>query len=215
MIPLGDDNTTRRTLPIVTYVLIAVNILIFLLELAGGEEFVMRWAFIPSRFLADPIASIPNIFTSMFMHAGWGHLLGNMLYLWIFGDNVEDHLGKLKFLFFYLICGIAAVFAQFAFNPSSQIPNVGASGAIAGVLGAYILLWPQGKIRVLLLNSIILMPALVVIGLWFLLQFVSGIGSLYSTNETGGVAYMAHIGGFLAGLAIAILYRTVERPKPF
>lgn len=212
MIPISDDNSLRRTSPIVTYILIALNILVFLLELAGGESFITKWAFIPSRFLANPMTNIPTIFTAMFMHAGWAHLIGNMLYLWIFGDNVEDRLGKVKFLIFYLICGIAATFAQFVIDPHLSVPNVGASGAIAGVLGAYILMWPQGRINVLLGRSMTTMPALIVIGFWFLLQFMSGIGSLYSTSEDEGVAYMAHVGGFLTGLLVAFIFKALDRP---
>ena len=150
-----------------------------------------------------PVASLPipagdflTIFTSMFMHAGWLHLGGNMLYLWIFGDNVEDRFGHLKFMIFYLLCGIAATFAQLAFSTGSNVPNLGASGAIAGVLGAYILMFPQGKVRVLMGRGVIPVPALIVIGLWIVLQFFSGIGSIANTADTGGVAYMAHIGGF-------------------
>lgn len=213
MIPLSDDNSTRKTVPVVTYGLIALNILIFLLELAGGESFIVKWAFVPSRFIADPFSNIPTIFTSMFMHGGWGHLIGNMLYLWIFGDNVEDLFGKPKFLFFYLLCGIAATFSQFIFTTGSTVPNLGASGAIAGVLGAYLLFLPQSKINVLLGRSVIQMPALIVIGFWFLLQFFSGVGSLYTTQDEGGVAYMAHIGGFLAGIAVAFLFKVTDRPK--
>lgn len=210
MMPLGDDNSLRKTTPIVTYILIALNILFFLAELASGEEFIQKWAFIPQRFTANPIGDSPTLFTSMFMHAGWMHLASNMLYLWIFGDNVEDRLGKIKYLFLYLLSGIAAAFAQYIFHPDSNLPNVGASGAIAGVLGAYILFFPGQKVQVLLGQSIVAMPSLIVIGFWFLLQFVSGVGSLYSTEETGGVAYMAHIGGFIAGLAVAFGFRLIE-----
>lgn len=205
MMPLGDDNSKRKTIPIMTYVLILLNILFFLLELSFGEAFVMKWAFVPARFLSSPIDNISTIFFSMFMHAGIAHLFGNMLYLWIFGDNVEDAFGKGKFLFFYLVCGISATFAQLAFVPNSDVPNVGASGAIAGVLGAYILLFPNQKIRVIAGNSLTEMSALIVIGFWFFLQFISGIGSLSSSSTDGGVAYFAHIGGFIAGLAIAFL----------
>lgn len=210
MMPLGDDNSLRKTTPIVTYILIAINILFFLVELASGEEFILNWAFIPQRFTVNPASDFPTLFTSMFMHAGWMHLASNMLYLWIFGDNVEDRLGKIKYLFLYLLSGIAATFAQYLFHSDSNLPNVGASGAIAGVLGAYILFFPGQKVQVLLGRSIVAMPAIVVIGFWFFLQFVSGVGSLYSTQETGGVAYMAHIGGFLAGLAVAFGFRLIE-----
>ena len=130
-----------------------------------------------------------------------------MLYLWIFGDNVEDRFGHLKFIIFYLLCGLAATFAQLAFSLGSHVPNLGASGAIAGVLGAYILLFPQGRVKVLQGQRVIQMPALIVIGIWIVLQFFSGIGSLANTAESGGVAYMAHIGGFLAGFVLTFLFR--------
>ena len=206
MLPIGDDNSTRKTFPFVTYALIAANVLFFLIELAGGDAFIMKWAFVPSRFLANPLSDFLTLFTAMFMHAGWVHLGGNMLYLWIFGDNVEDRFGHLKFLIFYLICGLVATFAQLLFNIGSDVPNLGASGAIAGVLGAYIILFPQGRIRVLFGTQIVQMSALIVIGLWIVLQFFSGIGSITSA-DTGGVAYMAHIGGFAAGILLTFLFR--------
>jgi membrane associated rhomboid family serine protease len=207
MFPIGDDNSSRGTVPLVTYALIALNVLIFFIQLSGGNAFIEKWAFVPSRFLANPIGDFPTILTSMFMHAGWVHLGGNMLYLWIFGDNVEDRFGHVKFSIFYLLCGAAATFAQLAFSTGSNIPNLGASGAIAGVLGAYILLFPQRKVKVLMGRSVVPMPALVVIGLWIVLQFFSGIGSIADTADTGGVAYMAHIGGFIAGFVLTFLFR--------
>ena len=207
MFPIGDDNTSRRTVPLVTYALIALNVLFFFVELSGGEAFIMKWAFVPSRFLDNPAGDFLTLFTSMFMHAGWVHLGGNMLYLWIFGDNVEDRFGHIKFTIFYLLCGLAATFAQLAFSLESNVPNLGASGAIAGVLGAYILLFPQGKVRVLQGQRVIQVPALIVIGLWIVLQLFSGIGSVASTAQSGGVAYMAHIGGFVAGFALTFLLR--------
>lgn len=212
MIPLGDDNSLRKTTPIVTYILIALNIFVFFIEINAGEEFIKQWAFIPKRFLADPEGQFPTLFTSMFMHAGWGHLFGNMLYLWIFGDNVEDQFGKVKYLFFYLLCGLAATFSQTVVDPNLTLPNVGASGAIAGVLGAYIFTFPNSKVKVAVGQGVTIMPALYVIGFWFLLQFVSGIGSLSAAaSEEGGVAYMAHIGGFLAGLGVAIIFRLFSK----
>lgn len=207
MFPIGDDNSARRTFPIVTYVLIALNVLVFFVELNGGDAFITQWAFVPSRFLANPIGDFPTLFTSMFMHAGLVHLGGNLLYLWIFGDNVEDRFGHVQFIIFYLLCGLAALFAQLAFNLDSNVPNLGASGAIAGVLGAYILLFPQGKVSVLQGQRVIQMPALIVIGLWIVLQLFSGVGSITQTADTGGVAYMAHIGGFIAGFALTFLFR--------
>ncbi|MDO8752987.1 MAG: rhomboid family intramembrane serine protease [Anaerolineales bacterium] len=213
MFPIGDDNSTRRGVPLVTYALIVLNVLFFLVELSGGEPFILQWAFVPSRFLANPIGDLLTLFTSMFMHAGWVHLGGNMLYLWIFGDNVEDRLGHGKYLVFYLLCGLAATFAQLAFSLGSNIPNLGASGAIAGVLGAYLVMFPQGRVRVLQGQRVIPMPALIVIGFWFVLQLFSGIGSIASTADTGGVAYMAHIGGFIAGFVLTYLLRGNTAPR--
>ena len=149
----------------------------------------------------------------MFMHAGWLHLGGNMLYLWIFGDNVEDRFGHVKFLVFYLLCGLGATFAQLMFSLGSDIPNLGASGAIAGVLGSYILMFPKGTIRVLQGQRVVQAPALLVIGFWIVLQLFSGIGSIASTADTGGVAYMAHIGGFVAGFVLTFLFRGSTSPR--
>ena len=210
MFPVSDDNTQRRTLPVVTYALIALNVLIFLLQLSGGDPFIKEWAFIPARFSAEPATDAVTILTAMFMHGSWLHLFGNMLFLWIFGDNVEDRFGHLPFLIFYLLVGIAATFAQFAIAPDSNVPNVGASGAIAGVLGAYILMFPQSRVNVLLGRQMVAMPAVIVLGLWIALQLFSGVGTIAYTDETadvGGVAYMAHIGGFVAGLLLTFLFR--------
>jgi membrane associated rhomboid family serine protease len=216
MFPIGDDNSARKIFPIVTYALIALNVLFFFVELGGGDAFIQKWAFVPARFVANPVADSLTLFTAMFMHAGWLHLGGNMLYLWIFGDNVEDRFGHVKFIIFYLVCGLAATFAQLAFNLESTIPNLGASGAVAGVLGAYVLLLPKAKINVLQGQRLVQVPALIVIGLWFVLQLFSGVGSIVATTaDTGGVAYMAHIGGFVAGFALTFLLRGKEpRPDP-
>jgi membrane associated rhomboid family serine protease len=210
MFPIGDDDSERRTFPVVTYTLIALNVLFFLVELSGGDEFVKQWAFIPARFSAAPASDAVTILTSMFMHGGWMHLFGNMLFLWIFGDNVEDRFGHLQFLLFYLLVGLVATLAQFALAPHSSLPNLGASGAIAGVLGAYILMFPQSRVNVLLFRQIVAMPAIIVIGLWIAIQLFSGVGSIAHTGETadvGGVAYMAHIGGFFAGFLLTFLFR--------
>jgi membrane associated rhomboid family serine protease len=213
MLPIGDDDSARRTVPLITYGLIVVNVLFFMVELIGGNAFIEKWAFVPSRFLANPLGDFLTLFTAMFMHAGWLHLAGNMLYLWIFGDNVEDRFGHIKFLIFYLICGLAATFAQLAFSTGSDVPNLGASGAIAGVLGAYILLFPKGTVRVLQGQREIQVPALIVIGIWIVLQLFIGIGSIADTGQTGGVAYMAHIGGFVFGMILTLLFR-VNRSRP-
>ena len=207
MLPIGDDNSARRLFPLVTYALIVLNVLFFLVELNGGDAFIMQWAFVPSRFLANPMGDFITLFTSMFMHGGWLHLGGNLLYLWIFGDNVEDRFGHVKFLVFYLLCGLGATFAQLMFSLDSNIPNLGASGAIAGVLGSYILMFPNGRVRVLQGRGGVQAPALLVIGFWIVLQLFSGIGSVANTADTGGVAYMAHIGGFVAGFVLTFLFR--------
>jgi len=214
MLPIGDDNSTRRTVPLVTFALIALNALVFFVELSGGEALITKWAFIPRQFLANPAGELPTLFSSMFMHAGWLHLGSNMLYLWIFGDNVEDRFGHVQYLIFYLLCGLAATFAQLAFNMNSSIPNLGASGAIAGVLGAYMLLFPGRRVRVLLGSSVGSVPALMVIGLWIVLQLFSGVASITTAAaDTGGVAFMAHIGGFFAGLLLALLFRGRSVPR--
>ncbi len=213
MLPIGDDNSARRIVPLVTYALIVVNVLFFLAELAGGDAFIQTWAFVPSRFLANPVADFPTLFTSMFMHAGLLHLGGNMLYLWIFGDNVENRFGHVKFIIFYLLCGLGATFAQLLFSMGSNVPNLGASGAIAGVLGSYILLFPQGRVKVLQGSQVVQVPALLVIGFWIVLQLFSSIGSISASADTGGVAYMAHVGGFIAGLVLTFLFRGSARPQ--
>ncbi len=208
MVPIGDDDSSRRTFPFVTYALIAANVLFFFVELSGGDAFVGKWAFVPTRFLSNPGGDFLTILTSMFMHAGWVHLGGNMLYLWIFGDNVEDRFGHIKFLVFYLLCGVAATFAQLAFSTGSNVPNLGASGAIAGVLGSYIIMFPNEQVKVLTGKAVIPVSALIVIGGWILLQLVSGIGSIATTStSTGGVAYLAHVGGFIAGVVLTFLFR--------
>lgn len=207
MLPIGDDNSSRKIFPLVTYALLLVNVLFFLLELFGGDPFVIKWALVPSRFFANPFGESITLFTAMFMHAGWLHLGSNMLYLLIFGDNVENRFGHGKFLIFYLLSGLAASFAQMLLTPISNIPILGASGAIAGVLGSYLLLYPKKRVRVLMYFRVINLPALIVIGLWFLLQLFSSIGTFANTAQTGGVAYLAHVGGFIAGFILTYIFR--------
>jgi membrane associated rhomboid family serine protease len=212
MIPIGDDNSQRRLFPVVTWMLVAVNVIVFLLELGGGDNFIYTWSFTPAYFTQNPAAFFITIFTSMFMHAGWMHLGGNMLYLLIFGDNVEDRFGHFKFLIFYVLCGMAATFAQYILAPLVEIPNLGASGAIAGVLGAYLILMPGQKVRVLVAAWVVRLPAILVIGAWIGLQLLSGIGTLSSADAAaGGVAYMAHIGGFAAGVILTFFFRNRQR----
>jgi len=212
------DNVPTRTFPLVTVSLIAVNVVVWLWEWRSGvNSEVLQYGYYPCSLegpCVSPASTINHVpwyegaFTSMFLHASWIHIGGNMLFLWIFGDNVEDRFGHLKFLIFYLLAGVAATFSQYAVSPESSVPNVGASGAIAGVLGAYILMFPQSRVNVLLGRQIVAMPAFVVLGLWIVLQLVSGVGTIAYTDEsTGGVAYMAHIGGFISGVAMTFLFR--------
>jgi membrane associated rhomboid family serine protease len=198
MLSIGDTGAPRRSFPLATYALIAANVLMFLAELNGGDAFILKWAFIPNRFQAHPAQYWQTIFTALFLHASWIHLGGNMLFLWVFGDNVEDRFGKIPFLAFYFLCGIAATFTQTAFELGSTTPNLGASGAIAGVLGAYFLLFPRVKVDLLLFFFVVEVPALIVIGLWIILQLFNGLGAVSASANTGGVAYMAHVGGDLS-----------------
>ncbi|MFC1968482.1 rhomboid family intramembrane serine protease [Chloroflexota bacterium] len=211
MFPIGDRNP-RRIIPWFTYLIIITNVIFFFFELTHGAEFIIRWSFIASRFIENPLTDFPTFLTSMFMHAGWLHIAGNMLYLWIFGDNIEERFGHFKFLAFYLACGLVSTLAQMIFNLDSGIPLLGASGAIAGVLGAYIIMFPLVPVRVLLGCFIAPLPTIMVIGVWIVLQFFYGVGSLGGVAE-GGVAYMAHIGGFIAGLMFTIFVRLGGRRR--
>lgn len=220
VMPIGDDDSHLNITPVVTIGLIIANLIVFAIELSQGnlEGFFLRWSVVPLEYsqLTDfpPTHAGPvwtTLFSSMFMHAGFAHLFGNMLFLWIFGDNVEETMGHTRFLLFYLVCGVGAAFAQIGLNIDSQIPSLGASGAIAGVLGAYILLFPRQRVRVLVGYALVHMPAVVVIGLWIFFQLISGIGQLAQAGETGGVAYGAHIGGFIAGLVLVRLFRDPQR----
>lgn len=212
MIPIRDQIPTQRV-PFVNYTLIAINIIVFVLQwLAGNnqEALVNQFALIPASFLNEfDIGNIFNVFTSMFMHAGLAHLGGNMLYLWIFGDNVEDSLGHVKYLLFYLVGGLIASLAHVLTNSASLIPTVGASGAIAAVLGAYLVLYPQSKVLTIIPLGFFLrmtmVPAIIVLGLWFVLQLFSGVLSM-GGPDVGGVAFFAHIGGFVAGVILAKIF---------
>jgi rhomboid family protein len=223
MFPIGDDDEKGGPLAFVTWGLIALNVLAFFLEVSRPEaalqSFVQSWGVVPREYAAgqdlSPMIPAPfwtTLFTSMFLHGGWMHLGGNMLYLWIFGDNIERSMGAVRFLLFYLVCGLAASAAHIMFNLGSALPAVGASGAISGVLGGYLLLFPRNRVRVLTYGRIAHIPAIVVIGFWIVLQFVNGIGSVARTDETAGVAYMAHIGGFVAGIVLVKLF--VGRGRP-
>ncbi len=206
--PIGTDESEHHTTPFVTYFLILANVAAFFAELNQGDAFVKQWAFTPAEFFEHPAAHPLTLLTSMFLHGGWLHLIGNMAYLWSFGDNVEDNFGHLPFLVFYILAGILAMLAQAAFAPHSVVPNLGASGAIAGVLGAYILMFPRGTVKLFTNAGVVKLPALIAIGGWIALQFVSAAGEFAKTaDNAGGVAYMAHIGGFIAGIALALLFR--------
>jgi membrane associated rhomboid family serine protease len=209
LLPIGDDNTQRVSFPIVTLVLIAVNVVVFLLELQYGDAFVYRYSVIPARLFAGQ-QSYLNVVTSMFLHGGVAHIFGNMLYLYVFGDNVEDNLGKAKYLLFYFLCGAAAMLAQSYANPTSTVPNIGASGAIAGVLAGYIILFPRNKVRVMIFFPfIVTMSAWFILGLWIVTQIFSGYTSQFQHAATtqGGIAYMAHVGGFFTGVLLTFLFR--------
>ena len=208
MIPLKDENPSKR-FPVVTVSLIAINLAAFIYVLSlgkGAEQLVYRMGVVPYNIVNVGLPAYPTLFTSMFLHGGWAHLLGNMLYLWIFGDNIEDFLGKIKFVVFYLVCGFIASFAHILTQANSQIPTIGASGAISGILGGYILLYPKARVLTLIplgyFIRLIKLPAVAVLGIWILIQFLSGLASLPGSAGKGGVAWFAHIGGFIGGLAL-------------
>lgn len=212
MIPIKDQIPTRRV-PFINYFLIIANILVFVFQWLAGENqqaIISQFALIPASFTSGvEVGDISDIFSSMFMHAGLAHLGGNMLYLWIFGDNVEDSMGHGRFLLFYLVGGIVASLAHIFTNPMSQIPTVGASGAIAGVLGAYLVLYPRARVLTIIPLGFFLrmttVPAAIVLGLWFVLQLFSGVLSM-GGPDVGGVAFWAHIGGFVGGVILAKIF---------
>jgi membrane associated rhomboid family serine protease len=227
MLPLRDNNPRRRV-PIVTWFLVALNVLAFVWELSLGpalDRAIFTLAFIPARFWlpGNWAADAFTIVVSMFLHGGLLHIGSNMLYLWIFGDNVEDRLGHFRFALFYLLCGFAATLAQAVFSAASTIPTIGASGAIAGVLGAYLILYPRAQVTTLIpiffFITVREIPAIFILGFWFVLQLFSGVGSLGvpGAQDVGGVAYWAHIGGFVAGMALILPMtgmRSARRRQP-
>ena len=220
MIPIRDENPTH-SVPIITYALIAINIIVFIFQIMLGsyqEQFIYQFALIPSEITSSlSFDNVTDVFTSMFMHAGLAHIGGNMLYLWIFGDNVEDRLGSVKYLFFYIIGGVVASIAHIFTNPASSIPTVGASGAIAAVLGAYLVLYPRQKVLTLIplgfWMRMTMVPAFLVLGLWFVLQLFSGVMSL-GGPDVGGVAFWAHIGGFVSGVILGWILKKPEETYP-
>ena len=230
MIPLRDDQPVFST-PFVNYFLIALNVLIFLFELSVGMQsrgdlnaLMFQFGVVPVKEVAlltgtpvfSPGAALVPILTSMFLHASWGHVIGNMWFLWIFGDNVEDYLGHFKYLVFYLLSGVAASFTHILLNANSRIPSVGASGAIAGVLGAYFILYPRARVLTWFPPFFLFyLPSWLMLGYWFLIQFLSGAAtSIAETSQTtGGVAFWAHVGGFIAGILFIKLFP--ERPRRY
>jgi membrane associated rhomboid family serine protease len=222
MFPVGDDRVSGGPPPLITLGLIILNVIVFLFEASQPpgalQSFIQAWGVVPREYtLGHDIApTIPlpfwsTLITSMFLHGGWMHLGGNMLYLWIFGDNLEKTMGSARFLAFYLTCGIAAGLAHILVSGGSSVPTVGASGAISGVLGGYLVLFPHNRVRVLTRGGIMSVPAIVVLGFWIVIQLINGLGSLAVRTETGGVAYMAHVGGFVAGLVLVRLMTAGRR----
>lgn len=244
--PIGDDNSDRTTRPVINYLLIAVNVFVFvfLQGLGSNDRFTYAFSTVPEEILTGkdmatqgevardpltgdtvrlpglqhtPISVYITLLTSMFMHGGIAHILGNMLYLWIFGDNIEDILGHRRYLFFYLTTGILAslahVFTTALFGGNLLVPSLGASGAISGVLGGYLLLFPKKRVRVIMFQFLQDVPAIVAIGLWFLFQLISGVGMLGEGSQQGGVAYAAHIGGFIAGLLLVKPFAARRAPR--
>ena len=247
LFPIGDENADRRTTPFVTYAFIALNLLVFvfLQGLGGNDKFTYAYSAVPAEIISGRDIATPDrvvehpvtgqevaipglqptlipvwftLITSMFMHGGIAHIFGNMLFLWIFGDNIEDRLGHLRYAIFYLVTGVLAslahVFSTVAFasqEGSMLIPSLGASGAISGVLGGYLLLFPTRKVTVIISYFVTAVPAFIAIGLWFVFQLINGLGMLGSGSQAGGVAYAAHIGGFVAGLALITIF-AIGRP---
>jgi membrane associated rhomboid family serine protease len=237
VIPIKDYAGPRRRLPWITWGLIAVNVAVFLYQVSLGPDasaFMFAYSVVPVALTHGiPQTSLPGVpahfpfhtpdpvyltlITAMFLHAGWLHIGGNMLFLYIFGDNVEDRMGHIPYLLFYLFCGVVAGITQVVVDPGSSVPNLGASGAIAGVLAAYLVLFPLARVRtiifIFIFFTIVTLPAIVLIGLWFLLQFFDGVAALSSVHQNmGGVAYFAHVGGFVTGLVITLLLRPWLRP---
>lgn len=238
LFPLSDDDRRLTRTAWVTLVFLAANVIVFILfqGMGGNEAFTYGWSVIPQEIMTGqdlvgdvtmqvgdqravithtpgPVPIYLTILSAMFMHGGWLHLGGNLLYLWIFGDNVEHRFGPITFALFYLACGLAATMAQVALDPDGVIPNLGASGAISGVLGAYLVLFPRNKVRALLFYFVVSVPAVVVLGLWIAFQFFNGYGSFFAAEQTGGVAYGAHVGGFVAGVIGAFVLKGIRPPR--
>jgi membrane associated rhomboid family serine protease len=212
MIPLGDADRRPVRFPLVAIAIIAVNVVMFLLELAGGDAFINQWSLVPAEIVAG--RDWITILTSMFMHASWLHIIGNMVFFWAFGPEIEDVMGPVRYLIFYLLGGLAATAAQVLVDPGSTVPSLGASGAIAAVMGVFLITYPRDRIRTILLfgwfSRITFIPAIVLVGIWFLTQVFSEVGALADV-QSGGVAYMAHIGGFVFGMLLGRLFESRRR----
>jgi len=215
MIPLGDSTRRPRNVPVITLTIIAVNAIVFVLELVNGDAFILRWSLVPAHILTGH--GVITVFTSMFMHAGWEHILGNLLFFWVFAPEIEDVMGPLRFLLFYLLGGIAASLAEVLVNPASAVPGLGASGAIAAVMGAFVITYPRDRIRTVLFLGwfvrVAFVPAVLLIGLWFLTQLFSEVGALAQVQTGAGVAYMAHVGGFVFGTLTGRLFEPYGRRR--
>lgn len=215
MIPLGDASRRPISFPIMTLLIIAANFFVFFLELANGDAFINRWSLVPAHIVAG--RDLITILTSMFMHAGWEHILGNMLFFWVFAPEIEDVMGSLPFLAFYLLGGLAATVAQIAVDPTSTVPNLGASGAIAAVMGIFLITYPRDQIRTVVFLGwfarVTFLPAILMVGIWFLTQLFSEVGALAQVDTGGGVAYMAHIGGFVFGMLLGRLFESRRRRR--
>ncbi len=215
MIPLGDATRRPIELPLITLAIISANAIVFYLELQGGDAFINRWSLIPAHIMAG--RDWITILTSMFMHAGWLHILGNMLFFWVFGPEIEDVMGALPCLFFYLLGGLAATVAQVLIDPTSTVPNLGASGAIAAVMGAFLITYPRDRIRTVVFLGwfvqVAFLPAILMVGVWFLIQLFSEVGALAQAQGGQGVAYMAHVGGFVFGMVVCRLFESRRRRR--
>jgi membrane associated rhomboid family serine protease len=212
LFPQRDESRQLSRFPIALVLIIFANVIVFVIELTMGESFVLRYSLKPGEIARGE--HLETLFTSMFMHASFVHIFGNMIYLWVFGDELEaNYLGPIRFVFFYLVCGVAASFLQIAVNPASTVPSLGASGAIAGVLGAFLLVFPRDRILVYIFPFWhARITAVLLIGFWIVMQLLSGFGSIASTTQDG-VAYFAHIGGFIAGLVLIKIFGAGRRPE--
>jgi membrane associated rhomboid family serine protease len=214
MIPLSDASRRPKRFPVVTLVVILLNVFVFMLELSGGEAFVKQWSVIPVDVVAGK--NWVTILTSMFMHGGWMHIIGNLIFLKAFGPEIEDAMGRIGYSAFYVLGGVVASVAQILATPESNVPNLGASGAIAGVMGAFLITYPRDRIRTLfffgIFTRITLIPAALLIGIWFVIQLFSEIGAVADV-QAGGVAYMAHLGGFIFGAVCARLFESSPRTR--